>query len=58
MKLISVAVVAVPTAAPLSDEAQMCLDAEECVIVRKQDLQDFLNQIKQQADSRIWCKNA
>lgn len=59
MKLISVAALAVlTTAAPLSEEASQCLEAEECVIAKKQDLQNFLDQIKQQADSKIWCKNA
>lgn len=59
MKLIAVtAFAALTAAAPLSDEASQCLEAEECVIVRKQDLQKFIDQIKQQADSKIWCRNA
>lgn len=59
MKLISVAVVAVLTAAaPLSDEASQCLEAEECVIVRKVDLQNFLDQMKAQYESKIWCRNS
>ena len=59
MKLVSAMVFSALTAAtPLSEDAQACLEAEECVIVRKVDLQRFLDDMKRNADSKVWCRNA
>lgn len=59
MKLIAVAAFAVLTAAaPLPDELMQCLESGECVIVKKDDLQRFIEQMKKQADSKVWCRNA
>lgn len=63
MKLLTVGAFALLVATPppdevLSDEARVCLRSGECVIVREMDLKNFIDQIRQQADAKIWCRNA
>ena len=59
MKLVALTVALLTTTAPtLPDEAVKCIDSGECVVFREQDLKAFIEQIKRQADSKIWCRNA